>query len=439
MTSQENLAKHPEMKGIFLPRSPGVLARNTVLATAWQGLRLTLQFTYLILVARMLGANNYGLFAGCVALAASLSPLAGLGFTMIMVKEVARNSESFPIYWARLLRGLAVSIPLLVGMMLLLAMLFLQIDGYWEILGLICAAELIAMPYITAASVAFQAHQRLGRSVFNHVQLNAVRLIVIASLSLTGHETLIEFAWGYFGATACAAILSLIQVGLAFGAPLWRQSRISGELREGLGFSLNILANSAHGEIDKTLLLRLGTASAAGNYSLAGRIITAANMPLSAYIISAVPRLFRAGEFGITSVALLARRLLTPILIYGTIVAFVIVILSPLLPWVFGEDFTESRLLLLWLAPIPLLSGISQLGVNVLIAAGHLRTRLAIETISLGANVALNVIFISRLGGTGTALALLTSQLLLAVLPFLAIYRLARESKPVVQNEKYVN
>lgn len=417
------------MKRIAVRWRPGVLARNTALATMWQGLRLALQFAYLILVARMLGAHGYGLFAGSVALAASLSPLAGVGFTMIMVREVARNPESFPIYWAKLLRSLVVSIPLLLGMMLLLTALFLPIEGYGEVVTLICAAELIAMPFVTATSVAFQAHERLGRSVFNHVQLNAVRLIVIAILTLTAHEGLLEFAWGYFCATAFAATLSLIQVRLAFGAPLWKQSAIYGNLREGIGFSLNIAANSAHGEIDKTLLLRLGTSTVAGNYSLAGRIVTAANMPLSAYIISAVPRLFREGSHGITSAALQARRLLAPILIYGVVVAVIIVVLSPLLPWIFGKDFAEGSSLLLWLAPIPLLSGISQLGLNVLIAVGRLRTRLAIEITALTANVVLNLFLISLWGGTGTAVALLASQFMLAVLPFFAIHRMVLESK----------
>lgn len=424
------------MRWIFASRPPGALARNTALATVWQGIRLVLQFTYLILVARMLGAHNYGLFAGYVALAASLSPFAGFGLTMIMVKEVARSPETFPIHWARLLRGLAFSIPLLAGLMLLFAISFLQIDQLWEIVALISAAELIAMPFITAGSVAFQAHERLGRSVFNHVQLNALRLLVIAGLTLSGRESLLEFAWGYFGATAIAAILSIIQTSLAFGAPLWKQSAISGSLREGLGFSLNIVVNSAHGEIDKTLLLRLGSATAAGNYSLAGRIITAANMPLSAYIISAVPKLFREGERGIASTTLLARRLLTPILIYGGGIALIIASISPFLPRIFGEDFAESSSLLLWLAPIPLISGISQLGLNMLIAVGQVRTRLAIEATSLLANIFLNMLLIPLFNSTGTSIAFLASQSLLMILPLIVISRMTSEYQPIRLDDK---
>jgi len=52
---------------------PGRLARNTVLATFWQGVRIVLQFAYLVLVARMLGAEGYGLFSEVVTEEASWS------------------------------------------------------------------------------------------------------------------------------------------------------------------------------------------------------------------------------------------------------------------------------------------------------------------------------------------------------------------------------
>lgn len=405
---------------------PGRLAQNTVLATFWQGVRLVLQFTYLVLVARALGAEGYGLFSGIVALAASVSPLVGLGFGTIMVKEVARAPHAFPGYWAKAIRAVAVSAPIMAAGGLLLAYLLLPIEGHWPVVVLVAGAELVAMPLVAVGSLAYQAHERLGGTVFNHVQMNLARLAAIAILVVAGRDSLLEFAWAYFGATALAAGLSFTQVRRTFGAPAWRQGAIGGQAREGLGFSLSVVANTAHGEIDKALLLRLGGAAATGHYSLAARVVSAATTPLIAYILAAVPRLFREGESGIAQTTGLALRLLSPILLYGGLVALGIVACAPLLPLVFGPDFIAALPLLYWLAPLPFLVGMSQLGLNVLTASGHQHTRVQFEGTALVCNVLMNLLLVPQRGAEGAAMAMLASQALLAVLPILTLYRLGR-------------
>lgn len=405
---------------------PGRLARNTALATFWQGVRIALQIAYLVLVARILGAEGYGVFSGSVALAASLSPLVGLGFGLILVKAVSRAPAAFPEHWGRALITLAVTAPVLAAAMLLLAPYLLPVQGRWAVIVLIAAAELVAMPFVTTCSLIFQAHEQLGRTIFNHVQLNVARLAVVAGLAIAGRGSLLEFAWGYFGATALAAVVSFWQVCRAFGRPVWRPGGIVSEAWEGLAFSLSVVANSAHGELDKTLLLRLDTAAATGNYSLATRVVSAATTPLIAYVLAAVPRLFREGEQGVAAAAGLARQLLPPILLYGVLATAGIILCAPVLPWVFGTDFSAALPLVGWLAPLPLLVGTSQLGLNVLSSSGRQRTRVLIEGAGLVANVALNVALIPAWGAQGAVAAMLASQTLLVLLPVATVVRLTR-------------
>lgn len=408
---------------------PGQLARNTALATFWQGVRIALQMAYLVLVARLLGAEGYGVFSGSVALASSLSPLVGLGFGLILIKAVSRAPTAFPEHWAKALVALAVTAPVLAVAMLLLAPYLLPVQERWAVIVLIAAAELVAMPFVTTCSQIFQAHEQLGRTVFNHVQLNVARLAVVAGLAIAGRGSLLEFAWGYFGATALAAAVSFWQVSRAFGRPAWRLGGIVGEAREGLAFSLSVVANSAHGELDKTLLLRLDTAAATGNYSLATRVVSAATTPLVAYVLAAVPRLFREGEQGVAAAASLAHRLLPPILLYGALAAVGIILCAPILPWVFGADFSAALPLVGWLAPLPLLVGASQLGLNVLSSSGWQRTRVLIEGAGLAANVALNLALIPAWGAQGAVAAMLASQALLVLLPVAAVVWLARDGR----------
>lgn len=401
---------------------PGALARNTALATAWQGVRLALQFAYLILVARVLGVEGYGVFAGSVALAASLSPLVGWGFGVILVQEVSRAPGRFPEFWAKALRAVAVTGPALAGAMLALAPLMLPVDGRWTVIVLIAAAELLAMPFVVAGSLAFQAHERLGRTIYNHVQLNLVRLGAVTLLAATGQGGLVAFAWAYFSATAVAALLSLAQVGRAFGHPDWTRSSLAGRLREGFGFSLSLVATTAQSEIDKTLSLRLATATAAGNYSVASRIVSAATTPLIAYILATVPRLFR--EAGQGTAISLALRLLPAILIYGIAAGAGLLVLAPFLPLVFGEIFVGAMPLIDWLAPLPLFTGIALLGLNVLSASGLQRTRIQIEIFALIINVVLNMALIHLIGISGSAIATLISQLILAAVSVAIIFNI---------------
>ncbi len=409
---------------------PGILARNTVFATAWQSVRLTLQFAYLILVARVLGVEGYGIFAGSVALAASLSPLVGWGFGMILVQEVSRSPQRFPEFWAKALLAVAVSGPAMAGVMLALAPLLLPVDGHWTVILLIAAAELLAMPLVVAGSLAFQAHERLGRTIFNHVQLNIIRLAAVALLAALGWGGLVEFAWAYFGATACAAMLSLVQVNRALGNPDWTRGGLVGRRREGLGFSLSVVANTAHGELDKTLLLRLGGAAAAGNYSLANRIVAAATTPLVAYVLAIAPRLFRVGVTGVNAGSGYAIKLLLPILAYGVLAGCGIFVLAPLLPVLFGDSFSSAVPIVRALAALPLLLGISSLLLAVLTCSGAQRVRVVLEVGVLIFNVALNLVLIPMFDIFGSVGASLASQFALAVMAVVAIFHLARQEVP---------
>lgn len=408
---------------------PGRLAQNTILATFWQAIRLILQFAYLVLVARVLGVEGYGLFSGIIAIAASLSPLVGLGFGTILVKEVSRVPDRFPVYWAKTLRATALSIPAMLTVMFLLAYALLPPDGLWPVVILVAMAELVAVPFMVAGSLAYQAHEQLGRTVFNHIQMNLARFVAIAILAAAGRNNLLEFAWVYFGATSLAALLSLAQVRRAFGPPTWQHSSIAGQAKEGMSFSLSVLANSTHGEIDKTLLLRLSSADIAGAYSIANRVVSAASIPLVTYVLAVAPRLFRSGEFGINTSARVALQLLLPVLIYGALAGGGVFVIAPWLPHIFGNDFMLSASIIKALAVLPLLTGISLMLLAVLSSSNAQHVRVWLEIISLGVNVSLNVALIPTFGAFGAVWAVLASQSILAGLAATAIYLLSHRTE----------
>ena len=102
------------MTSLMRSLTQNVLARNTFWMLGGQGVRVLLQAVYFILIARALGAQQYGAFVGAVSLVALIAPFASWGTGFILVKEVARNRSTFGQYW-----GAALGFTVLAGSILL--------------------------------------------------------------------------------------------------------------------------------------------------------------------------------------------------------------------------------------------------------------------------------------------------------------------------------
>lgn len=391
------------------------IARNTFFASGWQVVRIGLQVCYLVAVARLLGAEGYGWFAGALALAASFSPLVGLGFGLILVKQVARQPASFPVYWARNIVAVLFSAPVLMVLVMALAYFLLPAPKRWQVIGLLLFSELLFAPLIVVCANAYQAHEKLGRSTFVHVMLNLFRLVGTLVLILVfGHVDVELFGWGYFIATLVAAVITLGLAIKKYGRPVWELRGMLGEVAEGMGFSASLVVGSTQAEFDKTLMLRLSSAENAGVYSAASRVISATTIPIVIFALAAVPRLFREGEKGLYAGGQLARRLLPPVMAYGVIAGLAIHACAPLIPLAIGNDFSASVDIIQLMAPLPLLSGVSLMLLGVLSCSGAQAWRVVIEGVLLGLNIGLNLILIPSLGAKGAVLSLLCSQVILA-------------------------
>src|SRR5438067_1213911 len=80
-----------------------VLARNTLWMIVGQGLRLVIQAAYFTIIARSLGASNYGAFIGVVALVGIVFPFGALGSGNLLVKNVSRDKTLFATCWGQAL------------------------------------------------------------------------------------------------------------------------------------------------------------------------------------------------------------------------------------------------------------------------------------------------------------------------------------------------
>src|SRR5690606_23696933 len=118
------------------------LARNTLLMVFWQALRAGLQAAWAIGLARVLGLNGYGTFAGHAGLATALGALSGVGFGLLMLQEASRDAGAFVPRWRKALWRLVISALLLSAVYVGLAVSWLGTSLHWMTLLAIALPEL---------------------------------------------------------------------------------------------------------------------------------------------------------------------------------------------------------------------------------------------------------------------------------------------------------
>jgi len=79
--------------------SKSTLARNAVWMLGGRGVRMVIQAIYFLVIARALGASQYGAFVGAVSLVAIAVPFSSWGMGFILIRKVSRDRTAFRRSW----------------------------------------------------------------------------------------------------------------------------------------------------------------------------------------------------------------------------------------------------------------------------------------------------------------------------------------------------
>ncbi|HSN17710.1 MAG TPA: oligosaccharide flippase family protein [Gammaproteobacteria bacterium] len=405
----------------------GPLARNTLWMILGQGVRILVQFAYFVLIARILHRDGYGAFAGAVALVAVLAPFAGWGSSNLLVKNVARDRDTFPRYWGRALIVSAVSGSLLTVLALSLAWLILPASVPLIMVLWVAIADLLFTRILEAACLAFQAVHRLFKTALLSIIYSLSRLAgVLVLLHMHGGDLLATWAILYLGATMLATVLAVAWVSLELGMPRFEMTGWHREFGEGFYFASSFSAQRIYMDSDKALLTRLGSLDAAGIYTAAARVVEVAFIPVFALLAAAYPRFFTSGQRGVQGTWDLSRKLLPYACVYALAAGIGLYLLAPLLPWLLGADFAESVSAVRWLSIVPLLMTLHRFAADSLTGAGWQAKRTHIEFGAAGLNVLLNVVLVPLFSWRGTASITVFTEVVLVIALWLVLYSISR-------------
>ena len=406
------------------------LGRNSLWMMLGQGLRLAIQALYFIEIARSLGVRNYGAFVGVVALVGIFYPFGSLGSGNLLVKNVARNQSLFPLCWGRALLITLTFGSVLTAVILVISRVVLPGEIPMRLVALVAASDVVGLNLITQASQAFQAFERLKWTAVINVLMSAGRLVgAVVLVAIHPRPTALEWGYIYFGCTVVVALVSVILVHSLIGSPRFSWNQVRSDLREGFYFSASQTSQTVYNDIDKTMLSRLDTLTAAGVYGAAYRLIDVSFVPVSAALWSAYPNFFRAGAQGISSSLAYAKPLIRRALVYSISIFVLLLASASLVPIILGPDYAATATALRWLSILPVLKSLHYFFSDTLTSSGHQGLRTGIQAAVALFNVLLNLWLIPAYSWRGAAWSSIACDATLLAGVFAAVHFLSSKKR----------
>lgn len=392
-----------------------LLTQNAGWTLLGNGARLLFQGVYFVLIARILGAHQYGTFITVTAAAAIVSPLVGNGFSSLMIKHVAHDATRLPEAFGNVLLVTLGSGLLLSALLIPACLTWLPHSIPFAVIVMLLAADVLLIPYVTTAGVVFWSLERMGWTAALNALISLSRLLGIVVIMLLHRPTLMAWSVTYLITSSLCAMIGLACALSVVGKPRPRLETIRTDLKEGFYFSTSLSAQTIYNDIDKTLLGRLSTLESVGIYGAAYRLIDFAFTPINALLSAAYPSFFRHGRDGIHTSLRYGRGLAKRILPYSLLASVALFAGAPLVSWVLGHQYAEVTEALRWLAVLPLLKTVHYFIADALTGAGYQGSRTLVQAGVAVFNILINLWVIPAHGWRGAAWSSIASDALLAL------------------------
>jgi O-antigen/teichoic acid export membrane protein len=404
------------------------VARNAGWMMAGQGTGFILQAVYFVVLARLLGAEQYGIFAGAFAFTSLVSQYSALGTGTVLLRYVSNDRNVFAVYWGNLLL-----VTLTVGSLLVLILHFIAphaLNPASAALVLLAGiANCLCAQLTTETARVFQTFEKMRITAVLALLTNLLRTLAAAGLLFFLHRcNAWQWALASVIVSAISAVAAVIVVIRNFGWPAFSPKLFVTHGWEGLGYSFASSTASVYNDIDKTMLSHYNMNLATGIYSMAYRVIDIATIPILAIRDAALPRLFQRGASGLAPTVELAQRLLRRALPVSALISVVLFLSAPLIPHMVGHGFAQSVSALRWLCLIPVFRSVHQMTGSALLGAGLQWHRTAAQMAAAAFNFCLNLYLIPRYGWHGAAWSSLATDGALGVTNWLMLRILVARS-----------
>ncbi len=404
----------------------GSIARNTLWMLLAKVSSIFMQATSFVLIARALGAENYGTFIGVTAIGSIAVPFASLGSGDLLIKYTSKDPSAFREYL-----GNAFVTVLLAGIALILiafgvAQTLLPNTISPLAVLLILAADILGLTFtfdITAK--AFMAVDLVKRAAQIQISLTLCKFIAAIALA-TCFQNPSTLIWAilYCLSTILAALNAILLLFRKLGLPQFNPARlktIPADISQGIHFSISLSADIINSNLDKMMLASLSTLGATGLYAAGYRLIDVSCVPLFSMLAATYAKFFQQGAGGIASSFQFAKKLLPTAGGYGFAAMLGCLIFAPIVPNILGSEYLGVVEVLRWLAPVPLLIALQFMAGDTLTGAGFQRIRSGVQVGAATVNIVLNLYLIPLYSWKGAIWATLASEALKMIALWIAV------------------
>jgi O-antigen/teichoic acid export membrane protein len=386
-----------------------------------QGTGILLQAFNFVLLGRLLGSTQYGIYAGAFALVAIVASYSTLGSGTLFLRYVSADHTRFSVYWGNILLVTMTASGVLVAGLYLAAPHLIDPRSAGLVL-ILALANCFCSQLTTCAGQVFQTYEKLRFTAGLNLLTNLLRFLAAGAMLLfLHHSTAWQWALASLAVSSVAVLVAFVMVTVKFGWPRLRPGLFFRGATEGFGYSFATSTASAYNDIDKAMLSHYRMNAADGIYTIAYRIVDIATIPVLALRDAAMPRFFRAGTNSLDEAARLALKLLRTALPVACLASAGMWLAAPIIPHLVGKGFVESISALRWLCLIPIFRSVHQLTGSALTGSGLQPYRTASQLSAAAVNFGLNLWLIPAHGWLGAAWASLITDAGLGVANWLLL------------------
>ncbi|HEY7515387.1 MAG TPA: polysaccharide biosynthesis C-terminal domain-containing protein [Vicinamibacteria bacterium] len=354
-----------------------------------------------LLLARQLGAADFGLFGRLSVIAVVLAEAADLGLQGTASRALVAGTISIramtraKLVLTALVAGLAgAGLP--VAPVLCPLVLFFVAAGWSEFLG-----------------VALRARGDRGLESAVIFCLRLVGLLLVGAALLQG-AGLVGVAWAHAASPLPAILLGLVLLRRKASPAVPADPPLAAILRESAPLAVNGGLALLSLRVEFLVLSFVRGGRETGLFLAALRVVEFLNLVPSAVVAGAMPALTREAIRGEGPVR--ARSAATLAFLAVPAACGLALVAPGLLGFLFGSASVAAAPSLRWLAAALVPLFLNGLVVGALIAAGHARRLPPLTVVRVAAATALAFVLVPSLGAAGAAVGFLASELLLLVL-----------------------
>jgi O-antigen/teichoic acid export membrane protein len=409
------------------------LARNAGWIFLGQGLSIACQGIYFILLARLLGPTEYGIYAGVFAMVAVLSVYSPLGSAFTLIRHASPAPEKFAAYWGNVLMTTLTLGSLFVAV-LVLAVPHLARSYSWKLVFCVAVGDCLCAQLTDACSRVFQAFEKMRITALLGLLVSLLRTLLAGCLLLwLHHATAQQWVVATVAVSFVAACSAVALVTRYYGRPLFDLRLLGRHVGEGSVFALSSSASGIYNNFDKAMLGHYGMNSANGIYAMAYRVVDICTIPTTSVHGAAFPRFFKKGVGGVQNTIPYALQILKRTAPLALVAAVAMALAAPLIPHLVGKSFHESVAALRWLCLLPVFRSFHLSAGDALTGAGHLSLRVGLQGGAAAFNFALNLYLIPHYGWHGAAWSSLATDGGLAAINWSVLLAVQAGARPLVE------